>query len=352
MYGPPGSGKTFAALDLALHVSAGRDWLGHRVDQGAAIYIAAEAGLGISNRVAAWRQHTGIVDAPFAALTVPVDLCHPVGDLDRLLEAIRASRLAPGLITIDTVSRALGGGNENAPDDMGAFVRSLDILRSELRSHVLGVHHSGKDASRGSRGHSSLHCAVDTEIEIAREEATGILTGTVSKQRDGPTGGQITFRLRQVELGRDQDGEPVASCVLEPAEPTTGPEKREARLSPRNQIALDILRKAIAEAGEIGPTSNHIPANTGASRWTFGGAFTFWAPPRTARAETPGGKRSSAPAITCKPIISLGFGVILFGGSVEWTLDTPIGVCPVQSSGHRWTCPRMSSVHRKCPVGG
>jgi len=60
------------------------------------------------------------------------------------------------------------------------------------------VHHAGKDAARGSRGHSLLHCAVDTEIEVTRNSGH---TATVTKQRDGATGEQVVFRLRQVELG-------------------------------------------------------------------------------------------------------------------------------------------------------
>ena len=37
------------------------------------------------------------------------------------------------------VSRVLAGGNENAPDDMGALVRSLDRLRDQLHCHVCAV---------------------------------------------------------------------------------------------------------------------------------------------------------------------------------------------------------------------
>jgi len=57
----------------------------------------------------------------------------------------------------------------------------------------MGVHHCGKEQSKGSRGHSLLRCAVDTEIEVVRDQATS--TAIVSKQRDGATDGQIAFRL-------------------------------------------------------------------------------------------------------------------------------------------------------------
>jgi len=191
--GESGSGKTFLAIDLALHVAAGLTWFGRKVAAGPVIYVAAEAGRNIANRVAAWRdQHQPDETISFGAVTSPVDLCHPeVCDVDRLIATIREAGFdEPVLIVIDTVSRVLAGGNENGPDDMGALVRSLDRLRDELRCHVCAVHHLGKDATRGGRGHSLLHCAVDTEIAVARNGNAGIATATVTKQRDGIAGGR------------------------------------------------------------------------------------------------------------------------------------------------------------------
>jgi KaiC/GvpD/RAD55 family RecA-like ATPase len=265
--GEAGCGKTFLALDIALHVAAGIDWFGHRVWPGAVVYVAAEAGRGIINRVAAFKlAHKDYgSDIPFAAVTSTVDLCHAAaGDVERLISAIRtAANLTPlALLVIDTVSRVLAGGNENAPDDMGALVRSLDRLRDELHCHVLAVHHSGKDQARGARGHSLLHCAVDTEIEIVRDAATGIATATITKQRDGSTEGYIAFQLRQVDLGVDQDGDPVTSCVIDAADHRDKPSRGKISLSSAQARALKLLADAITTAGEVPPPNNHIPAQT------------------------------------------------------------------------------------------
>jgi AAA domain len=264
--GESGSGKTFFALDLALHVAADMDWFGRRVTAGAVVYVAAEAGGSIANRVVAWREHHQLSsqNIPFAALTSPIDLCHAdAGDLDRLIMAIRSAGFYPVLVVIDTVSRVLAGGNENAPDDMGALVRSLDRLRDELGCHVSAVHHLGKDASRGSRGHSLLHCAVDTELAVTRDDSSAIATATVTKQRDNIAGQQIAFRLRPIELGRDDDGDPVTSCVAEPVDAAPAGRIRDRpvkRLPDSARVALDALRRAIVDAGETAPPSNHIPA--------------------------------------------------------------------------------------------
>jgi KaiC/GvpD/RAD55 family RecA-like ATPase len=265
IYGEAGCGKTFLALDLGLHVAAGFAWSGRRVDQGGVVYVAAEAGRSIVNRVAAWRITRGFdgKDIPFVVVTSPIDLCHVnAGDVDKLVTAVRSAGLDPlALLEIDTVSRALAGGNENAPDDMGAFVRSMDRLRDDLRCHVSAVHHSGKNQSLGSRGHSLLRCAVDTEIEVARDHATKISTATVTKQRDGATDGQIAFRLRQIELGRNQDGDPVTSCVVEPTDALPQKDRAaKAKLSSAETRALELLSEAITKAGEIPPACDHIPA--------------------------------------------------------------------------------------------
>src|SRR5262249_15050274 len=44
-------GKTFFALDRDLHIAAGCEWFGCRVNQGPVVYLAAEAGRSIQNRV-------------------------------------------------------------------------------------------------------------------------------------------------------------------------------------------------------------------------------------------------------------------------------------------------------------
>jgi hypothetical protein len=144
-------------------------------------------------------------------------------------------------VIIDTVSRALAGGNENAPDDMGAFVTALDAMRERLGCTVIAVHHVGKDASRGSRGHSALQCAVDTEIEV--EKCEDVSVATVKKQRDGPDGAEYAFRLKSVTLGMDEDRDIVTRCVVKA---TDVPEKP---LNEPAQKGLEALQEMVAQNG-------------------------------------------------------------------------------------------------------
>jgi hypothetical protein len=198
---------------------------------------------------------------PFAAISSPIDLCSSDADVVRLVAAIRSADLGMpvAMIIIDTLSRVLAGGNENAPDDMGALVRNLDRLRDETGAAIAIVHHSGKDAARGARGHSLLRAATDTEIEVMRDEGSKLSTARVTKQRDYATEGSFTFKLRLVELDLDEDGDPITSCVLEESENSAAPREKRGKLPAAQRRALQLLADAIARAGELPPASNHIP---------------------------------------------------------------------------------------------
>jgi hypothetical protein len=265
VYGQPGSGKTFLALYVGFCIASGMPFFGRRVRQAGVIYVAAEAGPSLANRVAAAKMETEFPQVmPFAAITCPVNLCTVDVDTERLIATIKAVDLGvpAGLIIIDTVSRAFGGGNENAPDDMGAFVGNVDKVRAATGIAVTGVHHSGKDLSRGARGHNLLFGAVDTEIEVTQDKETKISTAKVTKQRDYATEGTFVFSLRSVSLGMDEDYEPVTSCVVVEEDESAAPQKQAARLSPAQQCALRLLAKAIDDAGAPAEASNHIPSGT------------------------------------------------------------------------------------------
>jgi len=270
-FGDSGSGKTFLAGDLGLHVALGRLWFGRKVLQGGVIYLAAEGGLSMRRRVVAFREHHGIPkgdNVPFALIPSPVDLLHPLADMPELLALIE--RVAAGfahplrLVVIDTVSRTLAGGNENGPEDMGAFVRNVDVLRATTGAATLAVHHTGKDPARGGRGHSLLRAAIDTEIEVTKSPNDDQSMATVTKQRDGETGRAFAFKLQRVDLGQDQDGEPVTSCVVMPIENADAikPGKTGRRPIPAEHLkALEYLKDAMVDNGEL-VTANGIPPGT------------------------------------------------------------------------------------------
>ena len=262
VYGESNSGKTFFATDLALHVGAGLQWNGRRVEQRGVIYCVLEGGQGFRNRVAAWKSAHDSLDTPvhFAAITSAINLLHPDADTIPLIETIHAAAakigIPVGLIVIDTLSRALAGGNENAPEDMGALVRNMDRIRQETKAMVLFIHHSGKDQARGARGHSLLRAAIDTEIEVETKPEGSTRYATVVKQRDLRKGDVHAFILQVVDIGQNRHGEPITTCLVEfPDNPEPKPDKKPERAKRQNShevTAFKILNDLIFSKGELG----------------------------------------------------------------------------------------------------
>lgn len=144
---------------------------------------------------------------------------------------------------------------------MGRFVANCDRLRLSTGAHVLVVHHSGKDDARGARGHSLLKAAADTEIAVEKNEVSGVITATVAKQRDHRVGDPFAFRLIPVQVGTDENGEPVTSCVVEPETGAVVRTEAKRQRDPKAaQIALRALCEVIAEQGTPASASLHIPS--------------------------------------------------------------------------------------------
>ena len=52
---------------------------------------------------------------------------------------------------------------------MGQIIAAAKELQTFVGGLVVLVHHTGKDASKGLRGHSSLQAALDAAIEVRRD---------------------------------------------------------------------------------------------------------------------------------------------------------------------------------------
>ena len=116
------------------------------------------------------------------------------GNFDRLRTNIRHQCKVPPVIVIDTLNQAIPGADENNSSTMNEVVFNAKRLLTDLRGcHVMLVHHSGKDAGRGARGHSSLTAAMDTVIAVS--QLKNCVQAKVVKQRCGPGGEVIKFNL-------------------------------------------------------------------------------------------------------------------------------------------------------------
>jgi len=214
LYGESWVGKTLVALSLAYHIGSGRAWWGGRtLQQGLVVYVATEGGYGVRNRLVALRERYGAEQTVrLALIPCPVDLSGRGADVQPLLDAIAAVG-RPSLIIVDTLSRALHGGDENSSEGMGDFIKNADRLRTATGAHLMAVHHSGKDTAKGARGHSSLRAATDTELEVIHDPKTGERKILVRKQRDIDALLPVGFAIEAVEIGADPEGVPVSAPI-------------------------------------------------------------------------------------------------------------------------------------------
>jgi hypothetical protein len=164
------------------------------------------------------------------------------------------------IIILDTLMRMSGGGfNENSSEDMGAFITQAGKLQEIYACALMVIHHSGKDVTKGLRGHSSLLGAVDTELEIQRQDSVinssdasviGNAILTVSKQKDGADSIQIGIEIVSVEIGMSDLGfETLTSLAIRQnqdiASSTSKGSKNNQGSGGNQRIEMDSLMKVI-----------------------------------------------------------------------------------------------------------
>ncbi len=219
IFGPPNSGKSTLAVDLAVSVSAGQKWHGRDVNIGLVFIVAAEAPESIRRRIRAKVRHDELEKQKLPLAVIEGAIGFGKDNVDRLISTVieqeRKGGIKCRLLVIDTLA-----ANEPGPEDaehFGVVISAMNRLRDEIECCVLIVHHSGKMVEAGLRGHSSLHGALDTVVEVSVSD--GIHQATVKKQRDGLVGEGVAFSLDPVGVGFRESGSGrsdklVTACIV------------------------------------------------------------------------------------------------------------------------------------------
>jgi len=292
LYGPPGSYKSFVALDIAEAIATGRTWMGREVQSaGAVLYIAGEGFGGIGARIKACKMHNATqAGAEIYVIRAAINMRSSAEDFDLLVASICDLMEKTGvqfeLVQIDTLARAFGGGNENNSEDMGAFIHNAGRIQRMLNCAMMVLHHSGKDATKGLRGHSSLLGAVDTQLELLKIDAmpnpsspiagSGILT--ISKQKDGQDGLRIGFEMVKVEIKASALGisEAQISLAVRPSDEAIKQEMqahaverqgKPRKLQENQQTALNAIHKAIEKNGHMTNVGNERHKTVSIGEW-------------------------------------------------------------------------------------
>lgn len=251
LFGRSGSGKSFLVLDMAAAIAAGNaEWFGHRVLQCPVTYCALEGEAGMGKRVKAWAKHHAMpLPDGLRFMTAPFDLLDGAG-VAELARSIESAGGANGMVVLDTLNRAAPGADENSSVDMGKIIAAAKRLRNLLGGLVLLVHHTGKDATKGLRGHSSLHAALDGAVEVNTTDSRR--EWIVAKSKDDETGAAHPFYLLVVDLGSDDCGDPVTSCVVAPDESVQVVKRAKLPSGGNQKIAFDAVTEALRDSFEPG----------------------------------------------------------------------------------------------------
>lgn len=275
IFGPSGSGKSFLVVDMAISIAKGSDWFGYRVKPCPVVYVCLEGEAGLSVRLAAYRTK-GSIPTGIEFIDQSANLLD-TKDLRDLVTAIKTNQMDGGIVIIDTLNRAVPGMDENSSVDMGHAINACKLIQQAVGGLVLLVHHSGKDATKGMRGHSSLHAALDAAIEVKRSGDER--EWSVAKAKDGADGKGHPFMLEVVDMGADEDGDPITSCLIRPS---AGAGFRVKPLTQIQQVGMDAFMAAAST--NIGGEDQFVHARL--DQWRI----EFF---RRSTADTEGGKRSS-----------------------------------------------------------
>ena len=255
LFGASGSGKTFVALDLAFSVAQGVAWRGHRAEKGKVVIIAAEGSGGLGKRAKAYANFHGIDlnDVDIHVITAAPNFLHE-DDLAEVLASIQALGDV-SLVIVDTLAQTTPGANENGAEDMGRALANLRIIREVTGATVAAVHHAGKDASKGSRGWSGIKAAADCQIEVLRHD-NGQREIHIEKMKDGEDGTRFGFKLEVIELGPDDDGDMITSCVAVEAETPVAkvedkPGRGVVRYGSHERHMLEVIETDYAAATDV-----------------------------------------------------------------------------------------------------
>jgi len=259
VFGDPGSGKSFLAIDWACRVATGTPYRGHSVQGGPVVYIAGEGQQGFGRRIRAWEEYHGVSLADTPLYVAPAVAIPDASQLTELMAAIESLGEPPAMVVLDTLARNFGGGDENSTQDMSKFVSACDTIRRQYHCTILVVHHTGHADKNRARGAIAMKAALDAEYRLSDNEAGRKLTATKMKDAERPV--PLSLALVSVDLPGVEDdyGNPATSAAVEVIDAETSAIISEAKAVSRRgkwqRLGLEVAKRLVVAAGDDGQAS-------------------------------------------------------------------------------------------------
>lgn len=230
LFGEPGSGKSYVALDLAFHIALAKAWAARGVKGGPVLYITAEGAAMFGKRIRAVELHRGWESQGQLFIMADAPQIMDPQHVELICTAIRELGIKPVLIVVDTLGRTFVGGEENSARDMGQYVAGCDALREATGAAVMVLHHSNKQDGK-LRGSTALAGAADTVLKA--ELSGGTIELTCSKQKDAERFEPLYFAAKPVDVGGGE-----TALVLELTAEPPGYRDAQGPQSPRHAMRV------------------------------------------------------------------------------------------------------------------
>jgi len=230
MFAEPKMGKTAVSLTTALHMACGLDLGSLKVHEpGAVIYYALEGQHAINLRVEAWKREmrsrgVALPDSiPLFVVTRPANFIKPDNRAEQAGKMIAASKYAEAsgfplkAIFIDTLTKAMSGGDQNSVEDTSHLFETVSLIREGgVKATVVFVHHKARAGH--ARGSSNIEAEPDMLLDITKKN--DVITMRIARARSIEDGAQYSFKISSVDLGSTRQGHPLTSMFIEPVDAT------------------------------------------------------------------------------------------------------------------------------------
>ena len=255
VHGPSGGGKTFVVLDWCMTMAAGlMEWAGYKVRPSTIVYLAGEGHAGLRGRIAAWRQKTGSDPMNMWVSKSGCDLNTPEGYM-KVCEQLRAMKIQPDMIVVDTLHRFLRG-DENSSQDAKTMLDACAALMEEFNCSVMLVHHTGvsEEAQHRARGSSAWRGALDIEISIVPAKGDRPIEIIQRKSKDAELSPTLYCELQGVAIDGwfDEDQNPVSSAVISFVDAPAKVDKKDNSVLENMKLFSNAWFEADAELNEKG----------------------------------------------------------------------------------------------------
>jgi hypothetical protein len=193
VYGEFGCGKSWALLDLAIHLALGQAWLDrYTVPQPRSVlYLDEEmAGRTLRTRLKKLANGLGLPDSASIPLWLGshlgVKLTAPSA-IESLLSTLKARDIDPDVIIVETLRRVIGG-SENEAEDVGRMWEAAEPLLKADKTLILS-HHMRKPGPNGAgstrhkaSGSTDILAGADAGFAVTRSSKDSMIIECVKSR--------------------------------------------------------------------------------------------------------------------------------------------------------------------------